>query len=196
MEKVNKIIALVFLICLLPSTALAASYSVYTDTVEVDQEMTVAPIGGIATASDDGAAAYTVNYTVYDDGMIADQYANYARGLLQYVKPNEDYVFARTGQYEYIFAHGDWDGDFSGEATIYEITIANYNTAYSYDTFTDSNFNLSVGSGLVYSSIAPYPSLTGSDFTYGINLFLAFALCLIFCCWMIKHAFLSFGVRL
>lgn len=196
MEKVNKIIALVFLICLFPCSALAASYSVYTDYVEDEQEYIIAPIGGIATASDDGATAYAVNYTVYDDGMISETYANYARGLLQYVKPGDDYVFARTGQYEYIFAHGDWDGDFSGEATIYEITLSNYNNTYSYYTFTDSNFRLSVGDGLVYSSIAPYPSLTGTDFTYGINLFLAFALCLTFCCWLIKHAFLSFGVRL
>lgn len=196
MEKVNKIIALVFLICLLPCSALASSYTVYTDTVENEQEYLIAPVGGIATASDDGATAYAVNYTVYDDGMISSTYTDYARGLLQYVKANEDYVFARTGQYEYIFAHGDWDGDFAGEATIYEITTSNYNNTYSYDSFTDSNFRLSVGDGLVYSSIAPYPSLTGTDFTYGINLFLAFALCLIFCCWIIKHAFLSFGVRL
>lgn len=196
MEKVNKILALVFLICIFPCSALASTYSVYTESTELNQEMLLAPADGIATASDDGAAAYTVNYTVYDDGMISDTYANYARGLLQYVKATEDYVFARTGQYEYIFAHGDWDGDFSGEATIYQINVSNYNTNYSYDTFTDSNFSLSVGSGLVYSSIAPYPSLTGSDFTYGINLFLAFALCLMFVMFIIKHAFLSFGVRL
>lgn len=196
MEKINKILLLVFLICISASPALAASYTVFDEPIEIEQQYLIAPAGGIATASDDGATAYTVNYTVYDDGMIADQYANYARGLLQYVKPNEDYVFARTGQYQYIFAHGDWDGGFSGEATIYEFTVSNYNTAYSYDSFTDSNFRLSVGDGLVYSSLAPYPSLTGSDFTYGINLFLAFSLCLIFCIWIMKHAFLSFGVRL
>lgn len=194
MEKINKLIFLVFLICSIASPASAASYSVYTDYVDEQQELLIAPADAIATASDDGAAVtpYALSYSVYDDGMISSSYVDYARGFLQYVKPGEDYVFARTGQYEYIFAHGDWDGGFSGEATIYKITVSNYNTNYGFTSFTDSNFSLSPGSGLFYSSVAPYPSLTGSDFSYGIYFVSAFTVCIIFGLWFFKHAFLSF----
>lgn len=194
-KELNKIIVLLCLILCFASPAYADSYSVWNECVSEEVSLDVAPAAAFAIASDEGATAtpYTVSYTVYDDGMISSTYVDYARGLLQFVKPFDDYVFARTGQYEYIFAHGDWDDDFSGEATVYQITTSNYNNSYSYDSFTDSNFNLSVGDGLVYSSIAPYPSLTGADYTHGILLLSAFALCMIFIGWIAKHAFMSFG---
>lgn len=198
MEKMKNWIVM-FLVCLIcicsAAPAFAESYAVYNDVSVEEIELQAAPADAIATASDDGAAAspYTISYSVYDDGMISSTYLEYARGLVVRCGLYEDYVFARTGQYEYIFAHGDWENDFSGEACIHQFTVSNYNTGYSYDVFTDSNFSLSVGDGLVYSSLPDYPSLHSPVVSNDVSILLVCAVGVLFMTWLAKMAFHSLG---
>ena len=149
--------------------------TVYADQANAD--------GETVTASSTDITFYS-SEAVYDDGMISSTYLDMARGLVKYVPFGQDYVFARIGQYEYIFAVGDFAEGFSGSAEVWSLITANYNNNYSFSHYTDGSFSLSVGNGLVYSSVAPYPSLEGVDYSYALFFVSAFALCL-FAVWSI-----------
>lgn len=99
-------------------------------------------------------------------GSISTTYVEYMRGYLSKLEPDQHYVGARTGQYEYIFAFGDINysnGNFSGN-DINVITWNTQNTGY-FNSSIQSNFSLSVGNYLVYTDLGyDYPSLaTSSD---------------------------------
>lgn len=173
-------------ILMLPSMAYAES--VYTestiDVIAVDEETVTLyadetePVDGESVqASSQDIAVYSSS-VVYDEGTISSTYVDIARGLVKYVPFSKDYVFARTGQYEYIFAIGDFESGFSGSAEVWKITTGTYNSNYSFSHYTDSSFFLSTGSGLVYSSVSPYPSLEGVNFSYALLFVSAFALCM------------------
>ncbi len=171
------------LILMLPSMAFAEE--VYTEStievIAVDEE-TVTLYADQADA--DGESVQSSDITVYsssvvyDQGTISSTYVDIAKGLVKYVPFGQDYVFARTGQYEYIFAVGDFETGFSGTAEVWKIIVGGYNTNYSFTHYTDSAFSLSVGNGMIYSSVAPYPSLEGVDFSYALVFVSAFALCM------------------
>lgn len=165
----------------------ALAEEVYTEStleVIVVDEQTVTLYADQAEAADGEsvtASSDIIVYSsavVYDQGTISSTYLEIAKGLIKYVPFNQDYVFARTGQYEYIFAVGDFNQGFSGSAEIWKIIVGGYNTNYSFIHYTDSSFSLSVGNGMIYSSIAPYPSLEGVDFSYALMFISAFALCM------------------
>ena len=101
------------------------------------------------------------NYPTYEDGYPAEQYVEWASCYLNKISPGENYVFARTGQYQYIMAVGDFNDSFNGSATVYILNLARSGYDYSYVTLEDSNFSLNVGSTLVYSSFDGWPSLPG-----------------------------------
>lgn len=101
------------------------------------------------------------NYPTYEDGYPAEQYVEWASRYLNKISPGENYVFARTGQYQYIMAVGDFNDSFNGSATVYILNLARSGYDYSYVTLEDSNFSLNVGSTLVYSSFDGWPSLPG-----------------------------------
>lgn len=186
MAKIRKII---FLVCfsLFALSQSAFAEEVYTEStlevIAVDEE-TVTLYADEADASGESVQASSQDITVYsssvvyDEGTISSTYVEIARGLVKYVPFSQDYVFARTGQYEYIFAVGDFETGFSGTAEVWKIIVGGYNTNYSFIHYTDNSFSLSVGSGLVYSSVSPYPSLEGVNFSYALVFISAFALCM------------------
>lgn len=188
MEKI-KIIVLTLCFLLIAFPAFGAS--VWVEPVEVEQPVMiltpeVATLSG--EESSGGAVAYALTSTVYDDGMISNTYLEWARGLLPYVPFGKDYVFARTGQYQYIFAVGDFSEGFSdSQAEIYQLDLSSgYNDTYSYMNYVDS-FRLSVNGGLVYSNVAPYPTLKGGDFSYEILFGISFAFALFGIWSIIRH---------
>lgn len=165
----------------------ALAEEVYTEsTLEVIavDEQTVTLYADQAESADGESVTASSDITVYsssivyDQGTISSSYVDIAKGLIKYVPFGQDYVFARTGQYEYLFAIGDFEQGFSDYAEVWKIVVGGYNSNYSFIHYTDSAFSLSVGNGLVYSSISPYPSLEGVDFSYALVFVSAFALCM------------------
>lgn len=114
------------------------------------------------------------NYPTYEDGYPADQYVLWASRYLNKVKFNQNYVFARTGQYQYIMAVGDIDSTFTGRATVYVLNLARSGYDYSYLVYEDSSFSLSRGQALVYSSYDGFPSLPGYDRSLDITIIIGF----------------------
>ena len=215
------IVCLIFFV-MMPSAALADVYQVYKGGLLYDEQESigaddreqgsgdsqpvymVAPEEGSDSeaapesgATTDSVITFSQNssraiYPVYDDGLISGTYLDWAKGMLERVPINADYVFARTGQYEYIFAHGQLSDTFNSEGNlieVYSLNLGRSGAAYTYTHFTDSSFSLQVGGGLVYSSIAPYPTLTGSDFSYQFNFLIPFVLCVGFGVWLFGHLF-------
>lgn len=110
---------------------------------------------------------YYDNYNAYY-GSIGTTYVEYFRGYLCKLLPNQHYVAARVGQYDYIFAYGDsltYNGSFFG-TDITVITINTYNNG-SFSSSVQSSFSLNPGSYMVYSDLSgKYPSLmTSSDYS-------------------------------
>ena len=131
------------------------------------------------------------SYTDYVDGMISSTYLDIAKGMIKHVAFGDDYVFARVGQYRYIFAYGDFGEGFTGTANVYTLTTAYSGNTYSWNHTFDSDFNLSVGNGLVYSNLQPYPTLSGADYTDYIVFAIAFVICLAFMIMIAKLCFES-----
>lgn len=101
--------------------------------------------------------------TVYD-GTISTTYITIFRDIASKFPVDTDYVFFRSGQYEYILVAGDliWDGSmFTGEnVTQYILTTnSSYNSSYEYGTASLDTFSLATGSSLVYSNLGNFPDL-------------------------------------
>lgn len=187
MAKVRNV--LLVCLCMLCLSVPAFAEEVYTestlDVIAVDEQTVTlyadqadpADGGSVTDSSGSDITVYSSS-VVYDEGTISTTYVEIARGLVKYVPFGKDYVFARTGQYEYIFAVGDFEQGFSGSSEIWKIIVGGYNTNYSFTHYTDSSFSLSVGNGMIYSSVAPYPSLEGVNFSYALVFVSAFALCM------------------
>lgn len=142
--------------------------------------------GGDASVSGgDSMIFYDITpYSAYDVyyGSISSTYLEYMRGYLSKLAPDEHYVGARVGQYDYLFAYGadlQYNGSFSGACTV--IRWNTYNNG-SFTSGYDGSFSLNPGSYLVYSDLSEkYPSLaTVSDFTLRqiLILFTIFCLCI------------------
>lgn len=87
-------------------------------------------------------------------------------GLAYKVPFGQHYVYWRDSQYAYHFAYGDIsleNGVFIGNDSVticsYESLASGYNTHYTWDSWSDSDFSLSVGDSLVYSDLGNYPDL-------------------------------------
>lgn len=175
-------------LCMLCLSVPAFAEEVYTentiDVIAVDEQTVTLyavqadPADGESVTGSSGDITVYSSSVVYDQGTISTTYVEIARGLVKYVPFGKDYVFARTGQYEYIFAVGDFEQGFSGSAEIWKIYVGGYNTNYSFTHYSDSSFSLSVGNGMIYSSVAPYPSLEGVNFSYALVFISAFSLCM------------------
>ena len=180
---------IIMLVCISLFVLAQSAYAeeVYTEsTLEVIavDEQTVTLYADQAESADGESVTASSDITVYsssvvyDQGTISSSYVDIAKGLIKYVPFGQDYVFARTGQYEYLFAIGDFSQGFSGSAEVWKIVVGGYNSNYSFIHYTDSAFSLSVGNGMIYSSVAPYPSLEGVDFSYALMFISAFAICM------------------
>lgn len=165
----KKLIILVALFWFVASPAWAADWVCF----EGYQLEEPAPLFAADEVSEEGAASTSsmiyydimplANYQDYEDGMPAATYIDWAAGYLNKVGINENYVFARTGQYQYIMAVGDFDSSFSGSARVYVLELARSGIDYSYSVIEDDSFRLYPGTSLVYSSLDGYPSLSGYD---------------------------------
>lgn len=199
------ICTLIALICFISTSAHAADYSVYTDAtidsnvldsyLQVDQSAFSAENESSSGENADVPVTYAVTntiYTVYDSGLPSSVYIDWATGLVKDVPLGQDYVFARTGQYQYMFAYGDFSNGFSGTATVYILQLpSNYNDSYSFYSMVDNAFNFSAGQGVVYSSLNKYPSLLGADYSRTILFsFILFCWALL-ALWLAKFAFES-----
>lgn len=104
------------------------------------------------------------NYDTYY-GSISSTYLEYMRGYLSKLSPDEHYVGARTGQYEYIFAYGDLvynNKNFTGN----DIRVITWNTQNNgtFNSIIQSSFSLDSGSYLVYTDLGfDYPALASSS---------------------------------
>lgn len=119
----------------------------------------------ISTVSINASAA-----EVYNEGNISTTYVTYFRDMLSKVSPSDDYVFYRSGQYEYSMVVGDLDysnGRISFNyidepCKVYKITQStgsSYNQTYSFTVTNYSDFSLNVGNSLIYSNLGDFPDL-------------------------------------
>ena len=189
----KKLILLCLVLFLLGcSPAYATEWVCYEGYQIEEEEQNVAPASALPDGSDEGATTdsfliydfiqpYT-NYPTYEDGYPAEQYVEWAARYLNKIHPGQKYVFARTGQYQYIMAVGDFSDSFVGSATVYVLNLARSGYDYSYVIVDDSNFSLNVGSSLVYSSVDGWPSLPGYDRSVDLLLLSALVIvCLLGC---------------
>lgn len=200
------ILSLVLSFC---TRAEAAEYSVYTDSsidsnvLDSVMEVTQSSFSADSESSGEENEAVPINYavtntiyTVYDSGLPSSNYLDWATGLVKEVPFGKDYVFARTGQYQYMFAYGDFSDDFSGTATVYILQLSNnYNSSYSFYSLVDNSFSFIPGHGVVYSSLPDYPSLLGADYSRTILFsFILFCWSLVVL-YLAKFAFESLYIR-
>ena len=125
-------------------------------------------------------------YQVYTEGNISSTYTGYFRDIIASTSPFDDYVYWRSGQYEYSMVVGQLDftgGRFysSETCTLYKFTTTSgFNSSFTYSTADINDFNLQVGSALVYSNLGNFPNLTdrGDFYALASLLLLLVALCL------------------
>lgn len=135
--------------------------------------------------------------TVYE-GNISTTYITIFRDIASKLPLTSDYVFFRSGQYEYTMVAGDlaYNGSvFSGEDLTQYLLVTNssYNSNYEYGVISLDSFSLAPGGALVYSNLGSFPDLYDrSDYTL-VGIFFAIALC--FCCYLIRSIF-DFNLRM
>lgn len=103
-------------------------------------------------------------YSVYTEGNISSSYTTIFRDLIGQKQISDDYLFFRSGQYEYVLLIGDLeyqDGVFLGDAaTEYKIvTATGYSSDYTYTVQEVTDVSLVPGTSLVYSNLGQYPEL-------------------------------------
>lgn len=104
---------------------------------------------------------------VYKEGNISTTYVTYFEDILGKVSPLDDYVFFRSGQYDYTMVVGDlyYSGTTIvgvGECTLYTIsqnTSSGYSSTYQFDTALSNGYILNVQNALVYSNLGEFPDL-------------------------------------
>ncbi len=149
----------------------------------------------VSAATQAAAAA-----SVYQ-GTVSTTYVDYAKQILTKCPPFQDYVFFRSGQYEYTLVcgtltlNGDtFTGSNVGEFTITYHTQSGY-SGTSYYTVTGkstNSFSLDTNNELVYSSLGSFPALTErGDFVETLTLLLLVVVSL---CMLIRPIY-SFVLR-
>lgn len=106
------------------------------------------------------------------DGSISSTYSDYFKGIIL-KNITDDYVVARTSQYEYILAYGDlsYTSYFSGSANTVIINTNTYNTDFDISYGYDSSFILYPNNNMIYSSLGNYPSLIGGELLDVVEIF-------------------------
>lgn len=126
-------------------------------------------------------------YSIYTEGNLSSTYTTIFEDVVSGISPSKNYVYYRSGQYEYTLAVGDnmklVDGIvYSTENTdLYIITTASgYNSNYTYSISSVPDFQLSLGDSLVYSNLGDYPLLEERGVLYEYlqtYIIIIFALC-------------------
>lgn len=127
--------------------------------------------------------------TLYENGNISTTYITIFKDILNNEKSNIDYVFFRSGQYEYTMVTGDLNydgGTFTSEGKykkyIVSTSTGNYgnnNYLYGVSSRTD-DFSLNTSGYMVYSNLGEYPTLIERGSFYELSIFILailFALC-------------------
>lgn len=115
-KKLILVVCLWFVLC---SPALAVDFVCF-EGYQIEEEEEIASFTAAAEGSGEDATTDSIifyeffdnysisplssNYPTYEDGMISSTYMDWAKGYLSVVGPADNYVFARTGQYQYIMA--------------------------------------------------------------------------------------------
>lgn len=101
----------------------------------------------------------------------------------------DDYVFYRSGQYDYQMVVGQLalsDNQITSDGSIQIYTIstnnANYNNIYEYSVTSGSAFSLTPNTNLIYSNLGDYPDLIERSNYYAVAtlLVMLIALCIFF----------------
>lgn len=126
------------------------------------------------------------------DGTMSTTYITIFRDIVGNIGLEEDYVFYRSGQYEYTMIAGELTyegGTFAAdEATSYILTTnTSYNSNYHYSVGSVSSWSLTPGNALVYSSLGTYPDLIERSDQYALATF--FAVCVALCMSLIRPIF-------
>lgn len=138
------------------------------------------------------AAPCTASAATVYDGSISTTYTTIFRDILSQAGPLDDYVFYRSGQYEYTMVVGDityLDGTFTGtELTQYTLyTNTSYNSSYDFSTGQLLSWELTPGTALIYASQGYYPELRAPELI-GI-LSIAFGVALITVMFLLREIF-------
>ena len=139
-------------------------------------------------------ATATANAADIYDGTISTSLLDIADKIP--LKFTDEYVFFRSGQYEYtlvaspdlIYNSGEFSFNTAGQ--VYVITTnsgTNYNSYYSYSNYSTDYFSLIPSNRLVYSSLGGYPTLTERSDNYETLLF--FVICVACICSFIRPVF-------
>ena len=140
--------------------------------------------------------ASAASYTAYD-GTISSTYTTLFRDIVGQVGVLDNYVFFRSGQYEYILVAGDltYEQDiFTAEtATEYKIITNNqYTSQYIYSVTEITDFNFAPGTTLIYSNLGSFPDLVDRGEFYS---FATLVLALIALCMFLIRSIFSFTWR-
>lgn len=107
--------------------------------------------------------ALAANYTAYQSVSPNSSYLDWADSYYPHIGFSDDYVFFRSGQFQYCLAVGDLSyssGTFSGDDI--QCTFLNLSSGGSGDlsvTSSSGSFNLNPSSKIVYSNLGSYPTL-------------------------------------
>lgn len=112
------------------------------------------------------AGAQTVQASVYDDGNISNTYTQIFQDVLDGLSPMDDYLFYRSGNYEYRMYVGDLEctgTTFTGsnlDLYVLSYSQSGYTSSvYNYQQYSNQSLSVNCGSLLVYSNLGGYPTL-------------------------------------
>lgn len=110
-------------------------------------------------------AVVVPSQTIYQQGSISSSYTSIFAGMSLQVGL-KDYVFYRSGQYQYTLVVGFFDYrvsriDSVGSVTYYVLDVGSgYNSNYSWGTGDLDSFSLSISNDdFLYSSVGGFPQL-------------------------------------
>lgn len=130
---------------------------------------------------------------VYSDGGIGTTYTSYFQDILDKYPVTQDYVYFRSGQYQYYLCVGDFELEgsvFTGEEYDYYMitTSSTYGTNYlTLNSGKSTGLSLDVSDHLVYSNLGHFPSLIERGDLYGYAT--TFVLVVIGCCALVRPLF-------
>lgn len=138
-------------------------------------------------------------YSVYTDGTLSSTYITYFRDIVSGIAPNKKYVAYRSGQYSYTLAVGDLSISGTNVSSTDTVTLyvyetsSGYNSSYTYNVSTVTDFSLNVGNYIVYSNLGNFPQLEERGVTYEYATL--YIICIVGLCMFIRSIF-SFTYRL
>lgn len=138
-------------------------------------------------------------YSVYTDGTLSNTYITYFRDIVAGIEPTKKYVAYRSGQYSYTLAVGNLSITGTNISSADTVTLyvyqtsSGYNSSYTYNVSTVTDFSLNVGNYIVYSNLGNFPQLEERGVVYEYTTL--YIICIVGLCMFIRSIF-SFTYRL